>query len=161
MYIGYRRGGVKKGYTGMRFCSSCDLITHHFVYEKSFRPTVMFISVAKFNKSYLIGCAKCEQGYEIEKNTANALIEKSHSIPNKKVFLNIYEEIEQALLKVDGVSGKTWMDKMVIRLLGDKVENDQVTQYLVESLNYKYAEKDILTVYYYFVNAQLHNSSFL
>jgi hypothetical protein len=161
VYIGYRKGGVKKGYAGMRYCTECNYIAHHYVYENSFRPTVMFIAVAKFNKSYMLGCENCEKGYEIEDQSAQQLIQKSHQLPKAKVFFEIYKSIETALNEVDNETGNTWTNKLITQLLGDTTKNDEILNYLFRKLGHNYNHTEITTVFLYFVNAQLQVSSFI
>lgn len=161
VYVGFRSGGVKKAYAGMRYCSQCDLITNHFVYEKSFRPTVMFIAVAKFNKSYLLGCANCEKGYEITSETVDKLNEQSRLIPSHKIFFKMYQDIENALREKSPKSGKSFIDIMVTNLLGDELDKNEVLDHLLNRLGDTYPNNDIRQVYKYFVNAQINNSNFI
>lgn len=161
VYIGFRSGGVKKAYAGMRYCSQCNLITNHYVYEKSFRPTVMFIAVAKFNKSYLLGCAKCEKGYEITNETVDILNENSKLIPPHKTFYKMYLDIESSLNEINPNTGKKYLDKLITNLLGDELNKDEVLDHVLNRLGDTYISNDIRTVFKYYVNAQIENTNFI
>lgn len=65
MFIGYRSGHSKYLYLGMHKCPNCNNISEFYIYEKAFKPTVMFIPIAKINKSYMIACETCHMGREI------------------------------------------------------------------------------------------------
>lgn len=161
VYIGYRKGVVKKGYAGMRFCEHCNLITQHYVYENSFRPTIMFIAVAKFNKSYMIGCGNCERGYEIEEDIARQIIQKATMIPKEKLFSQLYFAIESKLKEIDPETNKPWTNKVITTLLGDESKKDEVLEYLLRQLGDAHTGSDIKTVFYYYINAQLMNPNFI
>lgn len=161
MYIGYRKGCVTKGYAGMRFCSECNYMNHHYVYENSFRPTVMFIAVAKFNKSYMMGCWTCEKRFEIEDQSTYQLIQKSHQLPKAIVFFDKNKLIEIAINEVDQDTENTWTDKLISKLLDDTAVNDEVLNYMFRKLGHNYNDTEITTVFFYFVNAQVQASSFI
>jgi phage FluMu protein Com len=65
MFVGYRSGHSKYLYLGMLKCPNCKNVAEFYIYEKAFKPTVMFIPIAKFNKSYLLACESCKSGREI------------------------------------------------------------------------------------------------
>lgn len=65
MFVGYRSGHSKYLYLGKLKCSNCNNTADFYVYEKAFKPTIMFIPIAKFNKSYMVACELCKRGFEI------------------------------------------------------------------------------------------------
>lgn len=62
MFVGYRKGLKEKVIITDLECPSCHSVGGMTLYENSFRPTVMFVPVAKFNVKYYIFCQFCERG---------------------------------------------------------------------------------------------------
>lgn len=76
MYIGYRSGSKEVLSIPNMACPACDLTGGMGLFEKSFKPTVMFIPVAKLNVKYFVACKLCEKGLEIDKQTAQELLNR-------------------------------------------------------------------------------------
>lgn len=74
MFVGYRKGLKEKVIISDLECPSCHSVGGMTLYENSFRPTVMFVPVAKFNVKYYIFCQFCERGGEVDKEKARAII---------------------------------------------------------------------------------------
>lgn len=74
MYIGYTSGAKELLSIPLMPCPACEMMGGMAIYEKSFKPTVMFIPVAKLNVKYYVICKHCERGLEIDKPTAQELL---------------------------------------------------------------------------------------
>ena len=94
MFVGYRKGGKKTAYGGIHECQNCKNITNFHLMESSFKPTVMFIPVAKFNVKYYLICSLCERGYELEKEKYNELYRNSFELPNEEDVIPYYNEVD-------------------------------------------------------------------
>ncbi len=101
MFVGYSKGGKKTAYAGIHNCQNCNNITNFHLVESSFKPTVMFIPVAKFNLKYYFICSLCERGYELEKPKYDKLYRESFNLPNEEDVIPYYNLVSEELLKDD------------------------------------------------------------
>jgi hypothetical protein len=73
MFIGYSSGHSKYLYVGKMRCENCNNVSDFYIYEKAFKPRIMFIPIAKINKSYMLACELCKRGYEISEQKVKEL----------------------------------------------------------------------------------------
>jgi hypothetical protein len=101
MFVGYSKGGKKTAYAGIHECGNCNNVTNFHLIESSFKPTVMFIPVAKFNLQYYVICSLCERGYELEKTKYDEMYRNSFNLPREEDVIPYYNLIDDALMKND------------------------------------------------------------
>lgn len=101
MFVGYSKGGKKTGYAGLHRCENCNNITNFHLIESSFKPTVMFIPVAKFDLKYYVICSLCERGYQLEKEKYDQMYRDSFNLPREEDVIPYYNLIDDALMKND------------------------------------------------------------
>ncbi len=75
--FGYKKGGKRISYLGFYECKNCNNVSNFYLYESSFRPTLYFIPIAKFNVKYFMVCSICEGGIELDKEKAISVREEN------------------------------------------------------------------------------------
>lgn len=112
--FGYKKGGKRIAYVGFHNCNNCNNLTNFYLYETSFRPTLYFVPIAKFNVKYFMMCSICEGGIEIDKEKALALREESIEYDDSQKYIIDALNDKQSELSRVVINKETYSDDQVI-----------------------------------------------
>ena len=101
MFVGYSKGGKKTAYAGIHQCQNCNNISQFHLVEYSFKPTLMFVPVAKFDLKYYFICSICERGYELDKANYDQMYRQSFELPKEETVIPYYNLLDDALIAND------------------------------------------------------------
>lgn len=132
MFVGYTKGGKKTAYAGLYECENCNNITHFHLIESSFKPTVMFIPVAKFDLKYYVICSLCERGYQLDKDKYDQMYRESFSLPREEDVIPYYNLIDVAFVKNDA-----YLLNQVMKLFmeGEDIDSSKIYSLIDNSIS--------------------------
>ena len=112
--FGYRKGGKRIAYVGFHDCNNCHNLTNFYLYETSFRPTLYFVPIAKFNVKYFMMCSICEGGIEIDKEKALAVREENIDFDDSQKYIIEALSDKQSELNRVVLNKETYSDDQAI-----------------------------------------------
>ena len=90
LIAGWGKDAKVLAFVGLMKCQNCNNYSMWYLVEISSKVKVYFIPVAKYGSKYFVMCNVCENGYEVDKDKKNEILEESVQLPEADKIVQIW-----------------------------------------------------------------------